>query len=83
MENCPWCGNPLHPKSLDLKKVIEAVELHLLSEALELAQGNQTKAAELLNIPFHSIRFYLKKHDLGKEKSHTTKKKSHISKKAS
>jgi DNA-binding NtrC family response regulator len=83
MENCPWCGKSLKPQTVDLKKAVEATELHLLTEALELAQGNQTKAAELLNIPFHSIRFYIKKHGLGKEKSHPTKKKSHVSKKGS
>lgn len=83
MDKCPWCGKSLIPKSVDLKKAVDGVELHLLKEALKLSDGNQTKAAELLNIPFHSIRFYIKKHGLGKGKSHPTKKKSHISKKGS
>lgn len=52
---------------LDLDKILAAVEDHYLLAALEHAQGNKTRAAELLGITFRSLRYRLKKlgRDLG------------------
>jgi Response regulator containing CheY-like receiver, AAA-type ATPase, and DNA-binding domains len=58
------------PASLDIKLLfplppsgisLEAVEQSLLLQALELTQGNQTKAAELLQISRDQFRYRLKK----------------------
>lgn len=48
---------PLPPNGISL----EAVEQSLLLQALELTQGNQTKAAELLQISRDQFRYRLKK----------------------
>lgn len=48
---------PLPPNGINL----EAVEQSLLLQALELTQGNQTKAAELLQISRDQFRYRLKK----------------------
>jgi len=45
--------------------VLEDVEKKLIREALERASGNQSKAARLLGISRDTLRYRLKKHDLG------------------
>ena len=69
---CPFCGKVIPAKKpIDLKKAVDAYERHLVKEALEIANGNQTQAAKLLNLEFHSMRWYVKKFGLVKKKSHT------------
>ncbi|MBE0583337.1 MAG: sigma-54-dependent Fis family transcriptional regulator, partial [Desulfofustis sp.] len=43
---------------------LEEVEKDLISQALRLAEGNQTKAARLLNISYDVLRYQVKKLDL-------------------
>jgi DNA-binding NtrC family response regulator len=45
--------------------VLEDVEKKLIREALERSSGNQSKAARLLGISRDTLRYRLKKHDLG------------------
>ncbi len=45
--------------------VLEDVERKLIQEALERASGNQSKAARLLGISRDTLRYRLKKHNLG------------------
>ena len=45
--------------------VLEDVEKKLIREALERASGNQSKAARLLGISRDTLRYRLKKHNLG------------------
>ena len=51
------------PQGVDL----EAVERELLSAALEAAQGNQSRAAELLQISRRTLRYRMEKHELRKD----------------
>jgi len=46
---------------LDLDALLEDIERKALLEALEKSAGNRTRAAELLQISFRSIRYRLKK----------------------
>ena len=43
---------------------LEDVEKDLVSQAMEMAKGNQTKAAKLLNISYDTLRYQVKKFDL-------------------
>ena len=43
----------------------EAMERDLLQQALAQAQGNRTKAARLLNLPYKAFLYRLEKHGLG------------------
>ena len=52
---------------LHLPTHINGLERSLVEEALARTGGNQTRAAELLRIPFHSMRHLVGKHGLGKE----------------
>ncbi len=45
--------------------VLEDVEKRLISEALEVSSGNQSKAARLLGISRDTLRYRLKKHGMG------------------
>jgi DNA-binding NtrC family response regulator len=45
--------------------VLEDVEKKLISEAMERASGNQSKAARLLGISRDTLRYRLKKHNMG------------------
>jgi DNA-binding NtrC family response regulator len=44
-----------------LPKVLEEVEMQMIQQALEEANGNQTKAAEILGIARHTLIYKLKK----------------------
>jgi len=52
---------PLTPSGVDLASIQESVERRYIGEALRLAGGNETKAAQLLNINYHTFRYRRKK----------------------
>ena len=52
---------PLGPEGLDLGQTLEQVEREYLGRALELAQGNETKAAQLVGMNYHTFRYRKKK----------------------
>jgi len=52
---------PLAAGGVDLASVQESVERHYIGEALRLADGNETRAAQLLNINYHTFRYRRKK----------------------
>ena len=54
-------------KNGSLKKFLDRVEKSLLSQALQLSNGNQLKAAEILGEPRHIVRYLIKKHELSGE----------------
>jgi len=51
-------------KDRSLKDYIENLEKSLLQQALQVSNGNQLKAARLLNEPRHIVRYLVKKHSL-------------------
>ena len=53
---------------LSLEKTLDAIELKLLTDALERSGGVKKKAAELLGLTFRSMRYRLQKHALAGEK---------------
>jgi two-component system, NtrC family, response regulator AtoC len=53
------------PHVPDQGLVLEEVEKRLITEAMERASGNQSKAARLLGISRDTLRYRLKKHDMG------------------
>jgi len=57
------------PDGIDLEKEIGKLEKQLLLKALKRTNGEMKKAAELLNIPYRSIRYRLEKYGIknGKE----------------
>lgn len=52
---------PLSPAGIDLPAKQEALERHFIEEALKLTGGNESKAAQLLNINHHTFRYRKKK----------------------
>ncbi len=54
---------PIPETGLDLMLVQESRERHYINEALRLADGNESKAAKLLNINHHTFRYRRKKLD--------------------
>jgi two-component system response regulator PilR (NtrC family) len=52
------------PKGIDLEEEVGKVEKNLLLKALERTNGDRKKAAELLNIPYRSIRYRLEKYGI-------------------
>ncbi|MGI8545238.1 MAG: sigma-54-dependent transcriptional regulator [Aridibacter sp.] len=54
----------LPPEGVHLPTFINDIEKELVIEALRRTNGNQTRAAELLQIPFHACRHLLAKHKL-------------------
>jgi two-component system response regulator PilR (NtrC family) len=51
-------------EGIDLEKVVEELERHLLMKALDKTKGIKKKAAELLHINFRSMRYRLEKYGL-------------------
>jgi two-component system response regulator PilR (NtrC family) len=51
-------------EGIDFEREIAAVEKRYLTEALRVAGGVRTRAAELLHMSYRSFRHYAKKHDL-------------------
>ena len=54
-------GPPLTVTGIGVVAVMESIEKHYFGEALRLAGGNETKAAQLLNINYHTFRYRRKK----------------------
>ena len=54
----------LPPDGLHLPAHLNKMERDYVEEALRRCSGNQTRAAELLKIPVHSLRHLLDKHEL-------------------
>ncbi len=54
----------LTPSGLDLTAIQESVERRYIGDALRLSGGNETKAAQLLNVNYHTFRYRRKKLDL-------------------
>ncbi len=52
------------PEGLDLEQVVADLEKRLMQDALEKAEGVQTRAAQLLGINFRSFRYRAKKYGL-------------------
>jgi DNA-binding NtrC family response regulator len=52
---------PIPPTGIDLSSVQESLERYYIEEALRLAGGNESKAAQLLNINHHTFRYRRKK----------------------
>jgi transcriptional regulator with PAS, ATPase and Fis domain len=51
----------LPPEGVDLREAHESVDRHLFAEALRLTGGNETRAAQLLRINYHTFRYRRKK----------------------
>lgn len=54
----------LNDHGIDLERQLEGLREHLMVEALERANGVQTRAAELLGMSFRSFRYFAKKYKL-------------------
>ena len=54
-----------HTKEQSLDNLLEHVERDMIAKALKEAGGNKTRAADILGISFRSLRYRLKKLDLG------------------
>jgi len=54
----------LGEQGIDLERQLEGLREHLMVEALERANGVQTRAAELLGMSFRSFRYFAKKYKL-------------------
>jgi len=52
---------PLPPEGVDLREAHESVDRHFFAEALRLTGGNETRAAQLLRINYHTFRYRRKK----------------------
>jgi DNA-binding NtrC family response regulator len=52
---------PLPAEGLDLDGQLQSFEKHYIEEALQIAKGNESKAAKLLNINHHTFRYRRKK----------------------
>lgn len=52
---------PLSKEGVDLPGVLEAAERTYLQKALDLAAGNETRAAELVGMNYHTFRYRKKK----------------------
>ena len=51
----------LPPEGVDLGMAHESVDRHFFGEALRLTGGNETRAAQLLRINYHTFRYRRKK----------------------
>ncbi|MFK7864957.1 MAG: phage shock protein operon transcriptional activator [Pseudohongiellaceae bacterium] len=51
-------------EAIDFKNEVQEFEINLLKRAMEQAQFNQKKAAEVLGLSYHQLRGYLRKYDL-------------------
>jgi two-component system response regulator PilR (NtrC family) len=64
--DCRWDGIPLGKfefpdKGLDLNDEMAKIERNLIEKALQKANGSKTKAAELLQVSFDSLRYRIEK----------------------
>jgi DNA-binding NtrC family response regulator len=56
--------NPVIPDDTSLEELLRKVEMNAIKSALTKAQGNKTKAAQLLGIPPSTLRTKMDKHGL-------------------
>ena len=52
---------PILPEGIDFPSVQESFEKFYIEQALKLADGNESKAAKLLNMNHHTFRYHRKK----------------------
>jgi transcriptional regulator with PAS, ATPase and Fis domain len=52
---------PLSAEGADLDSILESAEKHYITEALKMAGGNESKAAQLLGLNHHTFRYRRKK----------------------
>jgi DNA-binding NtrC family response regulator len=52
---------PIPPDGIDLQQAIQAFEKHYIDPAYQMANGNESQAAKLLNINHHTFRYRRKK----------------------
>jgi two-component system response regulator PilR (NtrC family) len=52
------------PDGIDLDSYVESLQREYFEEALRRTNGVQTKAAELLGIPYRSFRHYMRKFEV-------------------
>lgn len=57
-------GSDIPPEGIDLEEEVGKLEKQLLLKALERTNGEMKKAAELLHIPYRSIRYRLEKYGI-------------------
>lgn len=57
-------GPDIPPEGIDLEEEVGKLEKQLLLKALDRANGEMKKAAELLHIPYRSIRYRLEKYGI-------------------
>jgi len=51
-------------EGVSLPQLLDQVETEAINQALELARGNRTRAAELLGVPLSTLRTKMEKHNL-------------------
>ncbi|MFZ5947918.1 MAG: sigma-54-dependent transcriptional regulator [Stygiobacter sp.] len=61
IENDPLPKIEVTQEGLDLNKYLDKIKNIAIQQALKITNNNQVKAAELLNVPRHVIRYYLDK----------------------
>ncbi len=52
---------PIPPAGVDLSAIERSLEKFYIEEALKMAEGNESKAAKLLNINHHTYRYRRKR----------------------
>ena len=52
---------PITPAGIDLLSVLKSLEKFYIEESLKMTGGNETKAAKLLNINYHTFRYRMNK----------------------
>ncbi|MEN8191192.1 MAG: sigma-54 dependent transcriptional regulator [Bacteroidota bacterium] len=60
------CGRCFKNNNLSYEEIMKCVESHLLENALERSEGNQSKAARALGLSLSTFRDKVKKHNLEK-----------------
>ena len=63
----PEAQAQLPDAGMDLQSHLDAIERHLLEQALARAGGVKTEAARLLSLTFRSLRYRLAKFGIGRE----------------
>ena len=52
---------PIPPTGIDLDKLRDAMDRFYFKQAMDMANGNETRAAKLLNLKHHTFRYQFKK----------------------
>jgi DNA-binding protein Fis len=56
--------DPLDESGADLENLERSLEIFYFKEALHLSKGNESRAAQLLNLNHHTFRYRRKKHGI-------------------